>query len=322
MKLFDKVKEQYDDVFESDDRIKLDDDFIVYVVGELQKFVINEAERDAIGDAFEVFIGPALRGEEGQFFTPRNVVHMAVEMLDPEPREYLLDPACGSGGFLIVALEHIWNKIEEEGKRKNWSQSTITSKKKDFANKFILGIDKDSFLAKVTKAYMAIVGDGRGGIFCQNSLLNPEEWKIQTQNKVKLNSFHVVLTNPPFGVKIPIKGERILSQYNLGFKWKFDKKSEKWIKTSKIIDKRPPQILFVERCLQFLQEGGRMAIVLPDSIVGNQSDGFIRELILTQAKLFAVVDCPSETFQPGGGTKTSVVFLEKKKDNEKINDYQ
>ena len=116
--LFEEVRREYDDVFDEGDRIKLDAESIVYIVGELQRFAITEAERDAIGDAFEVFIGPALRGTEGQFFTPRNVVKMAIEMLDPKIGEYIIDPACGSGGFLIVALEYVWNKLEKEAKRK------------------------------------------------------------------------------------------------------------------------------------------------------------------------------------------------------------
>jgi type I restriction enzyme M protein len=314
-KLFNKVKEQYDDVFEKEDIIKLDDKSLSYVVGELQKYCILEADRDALGDAFEVFIGPALRGGEGQFFTPRNVVKMIVEILDPNPDEYIIDPACGSGGFLIVALEHVWKKIELEGQKKKWSADLISQKKRETATKFFRGIDKDSFLTKVTKAYMAIIGDGRGGIFCENTLLDPKEWKVKTRDKIELSHFDVLMTNPPFGAKIPIKGENILSQYELGKKWKFDKKTEKWIITSKYADKRPPQILFIERCLQLLDAGGRMGIVLPDSIVGNQTDGYIRDFILKHAKLIAVIDCPSETFQPSTPTKTSVVFIEKKTDD-------
>ncbi|MEM3593083.1 MAG: N-6 DNA methylase [Thermoproteota archaeon] len=317
--LFNEVKKDYDDVFESTDTIKLDAESIVYVVGMLQKYEITTAERDVIGDAFEVFIGPALRGAEGQFFTPRNVVRMAVEMLDPKPGEYIIDPACGSGGFLIVALEYVWDKLSSEAKKKGWSETLLTAKKREVATKFFAGIDKDSFLAKVTKAYMAIVGDGRGGIFCENSLLPPEEWNTKTQDKIRLNKFNVLLTNPPFGAKIPIRGERVLSQYDLGHKWK--KEDNKWIKTSKLLDKQPPQILFIERCLQLLDEGGRMAIVLPDGILGNTDDGYIRQYILEKAKLLAVVDLPVETFSPSTTTKTSLLFLQKKKLSEKTTDY-
>ncbi len=319
--LFEEVRKEYDDVFEEGDRIKLDAESIVYVVGELQRYAITEAERDAIGDAFEVFIGPALRGTEGQFFTPRNVVKMAIEMLDPQIGEYIIDPACGSGGFLIVALEYIWNKLEREAKKKGWSKELLAVKKRELASKYIAGIDKDSFLAKVTKAYMAIIGDGRGGIFCENSLVPPEEWNPKTRQKIELGKFDVLITNPPFGAKIPVKGERILRQYELGFKWKFNKETKKWERTNKLQDKQPPQILFIERCLQLLKPGGRMGIVLPDGILGNVTDGYIRKFILDRAKILAVVDMPPETFQPSTSTKTSLLFLQKKKEGEKVENY-
>jgi type I restriction enzyme M protein len=319
--LFEKVKKEYDDVFEKEDVIKLDADSIVYVVGELQKYAITKAERDAVGDAFEVFIGPALRGGEGQFFTPRNVVKMAIEMLDPEIDEYVIDPACGSGGFLIVALEYMWSKLDKEAEKKGWTKELLAVKKRELASKFIAGIDKDSFLAKVTKAYMAIIGDGRGGIFCENSLVPLLEWNPKTRQKINLESFDVLVTNPPFGAKIPVRGDRILEQYELGFKWKYDKKTKTWERTNKLQDKQPPQILFIERCLQLLKPGGRMGIVLPDGILGNITDGYIRKFILDKAKILAVVDMPPETFQPSTSTKTSLLFLQKKKENEKVENY-
>jgi type I restriction enzyme M protein len=317
--LFDEVRKEYDDVFDEGDRIKLDSESIVYVVGELQRFAITEAERDAIGDAFEVFIGPALRGTEGQFFTPRNVVKMAIEMLNPQIGEYIIDPACGSGGFLIVALEHVWKKLDEEAKRKGWSKEYLVGKRKELASKFIAGIDKDSFLAKVTKAYMAIIGDSRGGIFCENSLVPPLEWNPKTRQKIELGKFDVLITNPPFGAKIPVKGERILSQYELGFKWKFNKETQEWERTNKLQDSQPPQILFIERCLELLRPGGRMGIVLPEGILGNIGDGYIRKFILSEADILAIVDLPSETFQPGTATKTCILFLRKKNTKESTN---
>jgi type I restriction enzyme M protein len=319
--LFEKVKKEYDDVFEKEDVIKLDADSIVYVVGELQKYAITKAERDAVGDAFEVFIGPALRGSEGQFFTPRNVVRMAIEMLDPKIDEYVIDPACGSGGFLIVALEYMWSKLDKEAEKKCWTKELLAVRKRELASKFIAGIDKDSFLAKVTKAYMAIIGDGRGGIFCENTLVPSSEWNSKTRQKINLESFDVLVTNPPFGAKIPVRGDRILEQYELGFKWKYNKETKTWERTNKLQDKQPPQILFIERCLQLLKPGGRMGIVLPDGILGNITDGYIRKFILDKAKILAVVDMPPETFQPSTSTKTSLLFLQKKKEDEKVENY-
>lgn len=310
--LFEEVKNEYDDVFEKEDRIKLDSDSIVYVVGELQKFAVTEAERDAIGDAFEVFIGPALRGGEGQFFTPRNVVKMTIEILNPEVGEYVIDPACGSGGFLIVALEYIWKKLEEEAKRKGWSRELLGSKRREIASKFIAGIDKDSFLAKVTKAYMAIVGDGRGGIFCENSLLPLSDWNQKTRQKIELDKFNVLVTNPPFGAKIPVRGEQILEQYDLGFKWRYNKENKSYEKTNQIYDKQPPQILFIDRCLQFLKNGGRMAIVLPETYLHARNSEHILQF-LEQYKILHVLDLSHDTFRPHNNAKTIVVVFEKSK---------
>ena len=311
----DKVKGDFNDVFDKTDAITIDAESLVYVVGELENYCITEAPRDAVGDAFEVFIGPALRGGEGQFFTPRNVVKMMIDILDPEPGGMILDPACGSGGFLIMALEYVWKKMEAQAKSKGWSAVQLDRKKRDIASKCFRGIDKDSFLAKVTKAYMAIIGDGRGGVFCENSLLPPKDWHHATRDSIEIGSFNVVLTNPPFGTKIPIKGERVLAQYDLGYKWKKDKKTGKVEKTNTLHEDQPPQILFLERCLQFLEPGGRLGIVLPESILGNPSYEYLVTYILDKTKIIGVVTMPEHLFKTSGkgGThcKVCVLFLEK-----------
>lgn len=311
--IFNKVKKEYEDVFEPTDTIKLDPDSIVYVVGELQKYSIVEAERDAIGDAFEVFIGPALRGSEGQFFTPRNIVKLAVGILDPRKDEKIIDPACGSGGFLIVTLQHLWKQVELEGKDYGWSPETIMQQKKDTATKAISGIDKDNFLTKVSKAYMAIVGDGRGKIFCENSLLDPAEWSGKTAGIINLNQYDVVLTNPPFGSKIKIDSPKTLSQYELGHKWKKFKSTNDWDKTSTLDKSKPPQVLFIERCLQLLKPKGRMAIILPEGIFGNPSDSYILKYLFDNTQIIASVSLAQETFLPEAHAKTTVLFLEKRK---------
>lgn len=193
--LFREVTKAYEDVFEKNEELLLDAKSISYVVSQLQDYSLLKTDKDAIGDAFEVFIGPALRGEKGQFFTPRNLVRICVEILNPEPDEKVIDPACGSGGFLIVALEHVWKKIEEQ--HKHLPKERIGSMKSEVASRNFYGIDKEFDLVKVSKAYMAIVGDGRGGIFCSDSLANPIEWTPFMRERIKLGSFDVLLTNPP-----------------------------------------------------------------------------------------------------------------------------
>ena len=317
----DKVKGDFNDVFDKTDAITIDSQSLVYVVGELENYCITEAPRDAVGDAFEVFIGPALRGGEGQFFTPRNVVKMMIDILDPKPGDMILDPASGSGGFLIMALEQVWKKMEAQAKLKGWSAVQLDRKKRDIASKCFRGIDKDSFLAKVTKAYMAIIGDGRGGVFCENSLVSPKDWHHATRDSIEIGAFNVVLTNPPFGTKIRIKGERVLAQYELGYKWKKNKKTGKIEKTNTLHEDQPPQILFLERCLQFLKTGGRLGIVLPESVFGMPTYEYVVTFLRERTIILGIVSMPEALFKTSGkgGThaKVCVVFVEKRTPKER-----
>jgi len=318
--LFDKVKRKDKEVLDDSDTITLDANSVAYVVGELQNYCLIEAERDIIADAFETFIGHALKGGQGQFFTPRNVVKMMVNILDPDDEDLIIDPACGSGGFLIESLRHVWRKLDAEGEKYHWNKSNLQEEKMEVALNKIRGIDKDYFLSKVAKAYMAIMGDGKSGIFTEDSLEVPKNWSQATRQKIDLDKFSVLLTNPPFGSKIPVRGEEKLKQFELGHKWKFEKKTGEWEK-GKLKDKEAPQILFIERCLQLLEDKGRMAIVLPDGIYGNNQLGYIRKYLLKKARLVAVIDVPLETFMPNTSTKTSILVLQKLKDNKIPKDY-
>lgn len=309
--LYADVKRRYSDVFDASDAIELDADSIAYVVGELQPYCVMDAERDAIGDAFEVFMGPALRGEEGQFFTPRNVVRMMVEILDPQIEETIIDPACGSGGFLIVALDYVWRKVEELGRKKKWTEQRIREEQTHVASQYFRGIDKDRFLAKVTKAYMAILGDGRGGVFCDNSLQPPSKWDPLLSSKVKLGTFDVVITNPPFGAKIPIKGPEMLSQFVLGHKQTFNKKLQKYEWTDALHEKQPPQLLFLERCIELLRPGGRMGIVIPESVLGMPTYTHVVQFMRERVRIIGVVSMPEELFQPHTHAKVAVLFVKK-----------
>jgi len=285
--LFEEVKKTYSDVFDPDEKIYLDSKSIKAVINFLQNYTLTKTERDVISESFQAFWGSGLRGEKGQFFTPRNVVKMCVKMLNPKPGNRVIDPACGSGGFLIEVLSHFNGK--------------------GACN--IFGIDKEIDLVKIGKAYMALVGDGHSNIFCADSLY-PESWPEDMKKKIKDSSFDIVLTNPPFGAKIYIDDEKILKNFKLAHEWIKDRDGE-WKITKKIV-KQVPQILFIERCLQFLKPGGKMAIVLPDGLLGNPSDSYIWKYILNEAKILAIISLPPETFLPSTHTKTSVIFLEKR----------
>lgn len=318
--LFNRVKRKYKEVLDESDSISLDPNSVAYVVGELQNYCLVDAERDIIADAFESFIGHALKGGQGQFFTPRNVVKMMVEILDPDDEDLIIDPACGSGGFVIESLRHVWRKLDKEGEKYHWNKNNLQEEKMEVAINKIRGIDKDYFLSKVAKAYMAIMGDGKSGIFTEDSLEVPKNWDQSTRQKIDLGKFSVLLTNPPFGSKIPVRGEDKLKQYDLACSWKNDKKNNEWIK-DKLKSEAPPQVLFIERCLDLMENRGRMAIVLPDGIFGNNQMGFIRQYLIEKSRLVAIIDVPKETFMPNTPTKTSVLVLQKMDKNEIPEDY-
>jgi type I restriction enzyme M protein len=308
-KLFEMVKKQYSDVIAVVDSIELDPASLTHIVGALQQYALIECERDAVGEAFETFIGPSLKGPQGQFFTPRNVVKMVVDMVDPQPDEKIIDPACGSGGFLVEALRHVWKTVDERGHSLGWPDLEIHSEKQKVAIDKLRGIDKDTFLSKVAKAYMAILGDGRGGIFCENSLDQPKNWHRKTRESIQMGSFDVVITNPPFGKKLAIEGEEMLKTFDLGHVWKSEKGGP--FTKGDLQDKQPPQILFIERCLDLLRDGGRMGIVLLESTFGMPKYRYVVDYINKRARVLAIVTLPEDLFQPYTHAKTCVVILEK-----------
>lgn len=312
--LFEHVKRQYNDVIDVADSIVLDAKCVKYIVGELQLYSLKDSSRDAVGEAFEIFIGPSLKGAQGQFFTPRNVVNMIISMIDPDTNEKILDPACGSGGFLVESLRYVWNKLEEKAKALGWPEAEIEAEKQKVAIKNFRGIDKDSFLSKVAKAYLAILGDGRGGVHCENSLDKFENWSSKTVEDIQPESFDVIVTNPPFGKKLSIDTTEILSLYDLGHKWS-DDDGGTFVK-GELVDKQPPQLLFIERCFQMLRPGGRMGIVLLESIFGMPKYKYVVNFIQQHAKILGIVTLPEDLFQPHTHAKCCVLICQKYKYDE------
>tara|TARA_Y100000816_G_C26098950_1_gene582070 strand:+ start:112 stop:1875 length:1764 start_codon:yes stop_codon:yes gene_type:complete len=306
--LFETVKRKYRDVLDKEEKINLDPKSLVFTIGILQDYCLMDSARDAVADAFETFIGPSLKGDKGQFFTPRNVVQMMVEILNPNEEEIVIDPACGSGGFLVESMRYVWKKLEEDAKKYSWTEENLKEEQLKYAISKIRGIEKDDFLAKLSKAYMAILGDGSSKIFVEDTLEKPENWEKETQQEVSLGKYEVLLANPPFGKNLKVTGSEKLGQYDLAFSWKI--KDKKFVK-NKLKKNVPPQFLFIERCLDLVQDEGRLAIVLPDGIFGNEQTSYIRNWLLEKAQIIAIIDIPLETFLPNTGTKTSVLVLKK-----------
>lgn len=316
-KLFKALKShpEYADMFAGEE-LQYDSFWISYIVSELQGLGLlhPNTDTDAMGDAYEIFIGPQLKGESGQFFTPRAVVRLAVGMLRPSlvKHEHVIDPACGSGGFLIYTLRH----VREEARQayKNATPEHIDNLVRDYARNFMVGIDAEPLLYKVSKSYMAIVGNGRSGIFREDSLLSPDRWRAETQSRIQLDKFDVLLTNPPFGTKIKVRLLETLRQFDLGHRLKESKRTDEILASG-----QDPAILFLERAWQLLRvpegdkSGGRMAIVLPRQITSGHHPEMleIRKWILHHMRILAVVDLPRETFQPYCGTLTSLLFGER-----------
>ena len=308
-RLFDSVKTKYSEVIEISDKITLDAKGLRYVIGELQNFCLIESQRDVIADAFETFIDGALKGGEGQFFTPRNVVKLLVDLIDPKPNELIIDPACGTGGFLVESLRHIWDHLEKDAVSFGWNELALAEEKNSSAIKCIRGVEKDEFLCKVTKAYMAILGDGKGGICCENSLDLPSRWKEMTQQYVRLGTFDVLLANPPFGKDIKVTGEEILKQFDLAHVW--ENKQGEYNKTTKIKKEELIQILFIERCLKLLKSGGRMGIILPETFFHAPSLRYILRYMLQDNNVMWVIDLPHNTFRPHNNAKCLAIIVQK-----------
>ena len=333
-KLFsDKVVKKYPAIFSADaSTIELRANVLAYVVSQLQGFSLLASPVDVKGVAYEEVVGSNLRGDRGEFFTPRNACRMAVTMLNPQPHDKLIDPACGTGGFLITAMNHALEHIEW-AERSNWidpsngteeERQELYRQRNEYMSYRVCGADLNPGLVRAAKMNMVMNNDGSGGLFQANSLANPHTWSDEMNSSVQLGSMSVVVTNPPFGANIVIDEENVLGQYELAAMWD-EQEDGSWqmrldIHGQKVLQKSlPPEILFIERCLQFLVEGsGRLAMVIPNGILNNPALGYVRQWILRNAQVLAVVDMARELFQPKNDTQTSMLLLRRFSDVERV----
>ena len=321
-KLFNKAKDKWEGVFSKDDKIKLSPSHLSVCIGSLENVKLFNSNLEVIDEAFEYLVNKSAKGEKGQYFTPRYVIDMCVKMLNPKPNETMIDPASGSCGFPIHTCFYVWQQLY---KAKGLSQSHLfTAEKKipeciDYVKEKIFGIDFDDKSVRVSKMLNLIAGDGHTNVLYLNSI-DYEHWDEWTKNdewediyfegwkrlkKLRAEkdanrdfNFDILMANPPFAGDI--KESRILARYELG------KNSN-----GKAQSKVGRDILFIERNLNMLKDGGRMAIVLPQGRFNNSSDKYIREFIAERARILAVVGLHGNVFKPHTGTKTSVLFLQK-----------
>lgn len=318
-RLFEKSKDEWPGMFLPGEEIQLAPSHLSVCIGELEKVKLLNADLEIIDRAFEYLLPDVAKGNRGQYFTPRHVIDMAVKMLNPAKDEYIIDPASGSGGFLIHAMQWVWGQHME-----NISKETRI----EYARTHLYGIDFDDKPVKISRALMLIAGDGRSHVFKLNSL-SPKEWHGEDAEKEKARAelrprlykfgsydkdhdneenfrqfnFDVLLTNPPFAGEIIDR--TVLNNYELA-------KNEK----GKLRNKMERHILFIERALSLIRPGGRLAIVLPQGVLNNTNMQYIRQFLFEKARILAIVGLHVNTFKPHAGTKTSVLFLQKWKENE------
>lgn len=296
--IYQKAKKKDSEVFKED--IRLDPKVIYSVVEHLQSINFNKTDLDTKGVAFEKFMEDFFKGKMGQFFTPREIIRFCVKMLNPQSDQTVLDPACGSGGFLLNTLDYIRAFAE-----KDYDENEAWKIWHDFAMKNLYGIEINDQIARVCKMNMIIHDDGHTNIISTDSLRNISEIK-EIHKGFEKNHFDLILTNPPFGAIIKDTEKPYLEKYELG-KNKNNQKTE---------------VLFIERCLDFLRDDGKMAIVLPDGILTNSSSQYVRDFLMEKSQILVIVSLPPFAFTHfGAGVKSSLVFVRKKKNNEKGSNY-
>ena len=337
-KIFEKVKKKNPQIFDENDTIKLTPRTLTFLVAELQKYALLNTNIDIKGKAYEEIVGANLRGDRGEFFTPRNVMKMAVDMINPKDNEKVLDSSCGTGGFVVTAMNKVIERLqdrfkEQYGDKASWSNEILSAYNNtisETAKENFFGFDINPDLVKATKMNMVMNNDGSGNIMQMNTLLPPQEWDANTRahledalgvkrntikNHTTIGFFDVIVTNPPFGSKIPIRDTQVLEQFDLGHIWQKDDKGN-WSMTSRLQSSVPPEQLFIERIMQLLKEGGRAAIVLPDSILGSPGLEYIRHWLIKKTRIIASVDLHADAFQPHNGTQCSILILQKKSQKE------
>lgn len=334
--MFDEVKNSplYSDVFVAKDEIELSLEQVAFIVAELE--YLDLLYTDVKGEAFQAFINSYFRGDAGQFFTPDPIKKLMVEIIKPEPtRDVVFDPTCGSGGFLVSTINYFKDFIkkklaylDESGNVIPDNLLTLEQKRsiagqiKELAGKNILGTDFDNVLTRIAKMYMIMMDDGHSGIYTVNSLKPLEVIKKET-GVIKEECCTVILANPPFGSKGKVTKKEILQNFDLGYKWQ--KKDGKYKVCEKINDNllinsgQVPDILFIERCYEFLRYGGRMAIIIPDGDLSNQTTEYVRQWIIDHFIVAGVISLPSMTFLPfGAGVTASILICIKPKKDRAI----
>ena len=319
--LLDRVKKIYavgekeaPEVFT--DGIKLTANETLTIVKYFQRINLNKTDLDSKGKAFETFMGSFFRGDFGQYFTPRPIVKFIVDCLPITHKSRVLDTSCGSGGFLLHALD----KVREQADHfYNIKQEPVQHKEHwhNFAEKNLFGIEINNQIARTAKMNMIIHDDGHTNVIASDGLLSDVNMQAKSGNKQFIyGTFDFIITNPPFGSSIKQTEKAYMNQYNLAIK------EVDWLNTTAsgkatLRDSQSTEVLFMEQCHKFLTEHGYLAVVIPDGILTNSSLQYVRDNIEEMYRIVAVVSMPQTAFSAtGAGVKSSVLFLRKHKDKQ------
>lgn len=295
------------------------------MVSELAKYDFGRTDVDAKGAAYQEIVGTNLRGDRGQYFTPRGAIKLVVSMLDPQPNERVLDPACGTGGFLIATLDHLNRRFHREANVEVGVESTeefvsIQQRLGEFVKKNLFGADFDPFLVRAAQMNAVMASNAEARLFNMNSLEFPAghlAGALAAKTDAALGTMDVVMTNPPFGSEIPVTDPNLLKHFELAHIWE-QTEDGAFKNTGRLQGSVAPEVLFIERCIDWLKPGGRMGIVLPDGILGNTGDEYIRWWVLRHCWVLGSVDLPVEVFivEANVNILTSLLFLRRKTQRE------
>lgn len=292
---FKQVLRQYSEIYSDPEAaIELDPISIKFVDSRLSTLDLDNIERDIIGDAYEIFMGDAVKGQSGQFFTPQNAAAALVQMVSPKPDDKVLDLACGAGGFLVATYKywmHRYSNVVSENARN------------------LYGVDKDEYLTRLSKIHLACLTRTTSNIFCADSLVW-DEMILGTSE----NAFDVILTNPPFGSNIQSGTLETLRKYLLAYKYKKGKDNT-FTQSCDINEAIPPQVVFMEQCVRLVRPGGLIGIVVPESMISSKKYSFVVDYIMQNCRVHAVIGMPDDLFKTSGKggthTKTCLLVLEK-----------
>ena len=315
-KLYERIRSLYKEQQRGEaniftDNIKIDAATLRTIVSHVEGINFSKTTLDAKGGAFEVFVSEFFKRQSGQHLTPREIIDFAVQMMQPQINELILDPACGSGGFLL----HTFNHVRREVNNPHDDSGKLSKHWQDFAKKMFFGIEVNKEIARVAKMNMILHGDGHTNIVVTDALQQLARiCEDSGKNEFREGTFDLILTTPPFGAMLSLSENPYLEDYEL-----WDQTNH--TKRKKSRKRQRIEILFIERIWNFLKPAtGRAAIVIPDGILTNSSLQGVRDFLLERFQINAVVSLPQTAFTHfGTGVKASIVFLRRRADNEKLN---